>query len=94
MPSLLNHRQRISPFVLSLSKYERALCFSSLTLQIVFQSLLFDRLPSTGSGRSRANGLKNGLLTHFLRQAQDRQGERTGKALFDRLSTNGDRYCR
>jgi hypothetical protein len=26
---------------------------------MVFQSLPFDKLPSTGSGRSRANGLKN-----------------------------------
>ncbi|MDR2507033.1 MAG: hypothetical protein LBD67_03425 [Candidatus Accumulibacter sp.] len=46
--------------------------FSVRALRIVFQSLPFDRL--------RANGLKNELLTSFLRQAQDRQGERIGKA--------------
>ncbi|MDR2508410.1 MAG: hypothetical protein LBD67_10585 [Candidatus Accumulibacter sp.] len=56
------HRQPLSPFVLSLSKYERTLRFSSLTLQMVFQFVPFESFfnpyPSTG----------------FLRQAQDGAG--------------------
>jgi hypothetical protein len=36
-------------------------------LRTVFQSLPFDKLPSTGSGRGRANGLKNEPLTSVLR---------------------------
>ncbi|MDR2506998.1 MAG: hypothetical protein LBD67_03240 [Candidatus Accumulibacter sp.] len=45
----MNFDKHLSPFVLSLSKYERTLQVvkpfqSSLFLQIVFQSLPFDRL--------------------------------------------------
>ncbi|MDR2506462.1 MAG: hypothetical protein LBD67_00465 [Candidatus Accumulibacter sp.] len=60
---ILSLRQRLSPFVLSLSKYERTLLPS--------QSLPFDKL--------RANGLERRSSTRFLRQAQDRQGERIEK---------------
>ncbi|MDR2507221.1 MAG: hypothetical protein LBD67_04405 [Candidatus Accumulibacter sp.] len=65
MLSLPNCRHHLSPFVLSLSKYERPLQ--------PFQSLPFDKLPSTGSGRSRANGLERRSSANFIRQAQDRQ---------------------
>jgi hypothetical protein len=50
--SLPNHRQRLFLFVLSLSKQERTLHLSSLTLQMVFQFMPFDRLPSTSSGQA------------------------------------------
>jgi hypothetical protein len=56
--------------VLSLSKYERTLK--------PFQSLPFDKL--------RANGLERCSPTGFLRQAQDRQGERIEKHASDKLS--------
>jgi hypothetical protein len=39
-----------------------------------------DTLPSTGSGRSRMNGLKNMPLTSPFRHAQDERGERIEKA--------------
>jgi hypothetical protein len=73
MTSLPNPQRLLSPFVLSLSKYERTRQRSSKcllghrdsllinsafpifpirTLQIVFQSLPFDTLPSTGSGQA------------------------------------------
>ncbi|MDR2506520.1 MAG: hypothetical protein LBD67_00755 [Candidatus Accumulibacter sp.] len=52
------HQRHLFPFVLSLSKYERT--------RWPFQSLPFDKLPSTSSERSRANGLENMLLSPFL----------------------------
>ncbi|MDR2507337.1 MAG: hypothetical protein LBD67_04990 [Candidatus Accumulibacter sp.] len=67
MLSLPNHQRRLSPFVLSLSKYERA--------YQPFQSLPFDKLPSTGSGQAgrtdwkvvfrKPKEIKNGLRTLF-----------------------------
>ncbi|MDR2506745.1 MAG: hypothetical protein LBD67_01925 [Candidatus Accumulibacter sp.] len=68
MPNLPNHRQHLSPFVLSLSKQERTLCLSKKLFNQLpstnsrqesswpFQSLPFDVLPSSSSGRSKANG--------------------------------------
>ncbi|MDR2507293.1 MAG: hypothetical protein LBD67_04765 [Candidatus Accumulibacter sp.] len=53
--SLPKHRQRLSPFVLSLSKYERTPPLSS-------------PYPSTSSGRTDWKGV---LRTKLLRQAQD-----------------------
>ncbi|MDR2507323.1 MAG: hypothetical protein LBD67_04920 [Candidatus Accumulibacter sp.] len=64
------YERRIFPFVLSLSKQERTLkAVNGLFNPHSFFESFFNPYPST----------------RFLRQAQDRQGERTGKALFDVL---------
>ncbi|MDR2507142.1 MAG: hypothetical protein LBD67_03980 [Candidatus Accumulibacter sp.] len=49
MPSLLNRRHPLSPFVLSLSKYERALRLSNP--DSFFESF-FNPYPSINSGRT------------------------------------------
>ncbi|MDR2507660.1 MAG: hypothetical protein LBD67_06660 [Candidatus Accumulibacter sp.] len=72
--SILPLRHPLSPFVLSLSKYERTPQimngFSILTLRQAQGERIEKHDFDRRSGRGRANGLENEPLTCFLRQAQ------------------------
>ncbi|MDR2506801.1 MAG: hypothetical protein LBD67_02235 [Candidatus Accumulibacter sp.] len=85
------HRQNLSPFVLSLSKYERTL----QPFPSVFFESFFNPYPSINSGRTDWKGVLRQRLSPFVLSLS--KYERTLQPFqslpFDRLRANGLERC-